>query len=255
MEKLRDPGFRPNYMWIRQRINRTWPMWLHSAQNLASSPRLSNDTLSARHRKQVLEIWAHAVCVSLWTVCLAMTSSLLQVLLLKFRESPSLQEASTLWNSELAWSLVMETKKCIFTQKRKPTLIDLLHWHFWLSSQKGTGLCKKTLQRIQQCTFCGSINTKAVLMLYQVPCQRLFSLNRSSRFSLGLLTCSRRESLGMSDAGFFTGQIFFLPSICCAKELKELYAVAPVKGMALYFSLLREPLCLMLYKLKPKVWM
>jgi len=54
MEKLRDPGHRPNYVWIRQRINRTWPMWLRSAENLASaSQSTGNLTLSARHRKRV----------------------------------------------------------------------------------------------------------------------------------------------------------------------------------------------------------
>ena len=53
MEKLRDPGQRPNYEWIRQRISRTWPMWLKSAKNLALKTTSSNDTLSSRHRKRV----------------------------------------------------------------------------------------------------------------------------------------------------------------------------------------------------------
>jgi len=69
MEKLRDPGKRPNYDWIRQRISRTWPMWLHAAKNLAFSA-LANDTLSSRHRKRV-RYHSH-ICTSVYseyTIC------------------------------------------------------------------------------------------------------------------------------------------------------------------------------------------
>ena len=53
LDKLRDPGQRPNYDWIRQRISRTWPMWLHSAMNLASTTNPLSSALSTRHRKRV----------------------------------------------------------------------------------------------------------------------------------------------------------------------------------------------------------
>ena len=56
IERLRDPGARKNYEWIRLRIRRMWDLWVGAAKSLAAKPAPGGgqaDSLRTRHRKRV----------------------------------------------------------------------------------------------------------------------------------------------------------------------------------------------------------